>query len=113
MLLLGLLLLIVLSFAKIGTLIWIYYQTRKLAALIYSTYLLINLPSYTGLIQQIVDSIQNNRVLLWLGATSTERISNFLFLTRFIPTAAETLLFIWLVLSLTRRNKSFIKNISR
>lgn len=103
MLLLGLFLSIFLGFAKIATLIWVFSHTRKLAVIMYLTYLFINLPSYTGLIERIVDSIQNNEIMLWLGATSSQRVSNFLFLTRFVSTGVETLLFIWLILSLTRR----------
>lgn len=103
MLLLGLLLSIFLVVAKIATLIWAFYQTRKLAVIMYLTYLFINLPSYTGLIERIVNSIQNNEIMLWLGATYSERITNFLFLTRFVSTGVEALLFIWLILSLTRR----------
>jgi hypothetical protein len=40
----------------------------------------------------------------WLGATSGERASNFLFLIRFIPASVETLLFVWLIISLVRRS---------
>jgi hypothetical protein len=99
----GTLLSIVLGLAKIATLIWVFYQTRRLAAIAYLTYLLIHQLFYTDLTQRAVNSIQSNGAMLWLGATSGERVSNFLFLERFISTGVETLLFIWLLLSLTRR----------
>ncbi len=100
---LGVIISLVLGLVKLTTLFWVFYQTRKTAAIAYSTYLIINGFLYTWCIPRVVNSIQNNGDMLWLGATSGERISNFLFLIRFVPTGVEALLFVWLLLSIMRR----------
>jgi hypothetical protein len=103
MLVLGSIVSIVLALAKISALLWVFYQTRRPSAIAYLTYLLINWLLIAGLTERVVNNI-NKGAMLWIGATSSERVSNFLFLTRFVSTDVETLLFIWLLLSLTRRS---------
>jgi hypothetical protein len=100
----GVLVSIVLYLAKFATLTWVFFQTRRLAAIIYLTCLVINWLFSSVVVGRVVNSLQNNGGMLWLGATSGERVSNFLFLARFIPASIESLLFVWLLISLTRRS---------
>lgn len=95
-----------LGFAKIIALTWVFYLFRKLAAIAYLTYLIV-MYFYNGwFIQKMMTLIQNNQVMLWLGKNSAERVTNSIFLMRFLPSFIETILFIWLILSLSKRHRS-------
>ena len=94
---LGLPLVILLSLAKLVTLIWLFYRTRRTAAIAYLAYLIISWAAYDSLVRRTVTNIQENGAMLWLGQTSGEQVSNFLFLARYISTSVEALLFIWLL----------------
>ena len=91
---------IILDFAKIITLFWVFYKTRKLSAIGYMIYLLIARISMTLFMNNI---IKNSVFIMLLGETSSERTANFLYLMRTFFSGVETLVFIWLLLSLVRR----------
>jgi hypothetical protein len=94
----------VLFIVKISVLIWVFYKTRRLAAIIYLIYFSIDWLFYSELTKKIVDRIRSDGTILWLGETSELQAVNFMLLARFIPSIIETILFVWLLKSLTRRS---------
>jgi hypothetical protein len=89
--------------AKLIVLIWVFYQSKKIAAIAYLGFLVIDLFVYKWVTELLFKSIQSGEAMMWLGELTGERMSNFLYLQRFIPSIIEPILFVWLLVSLIRR----------
>jgi hypothetical protein len=79
--------------AKLIVLIWVFYQSKKFAAIAYLGFLVIDLLVLRWLLGFLFNSIQNGQSM-WLGELVGERMANFLFLQRFIPSIVEPILFV-------------------
>jgi len=87
--------------SKLIVLIWVFYQSKRIAAIAYLGFLVFDLFIFRWLSGLLFNNL---KTVTSLGELVGEKMANFLFLQSFIPSIVEPILFIWLLVSLTRKN---------
>lgn len=87
----------------VAALAWVYRRTRLPAVLTYLLYTVISRFFVPG---AYTDAIANGDAGKWLGANAGDRVANYFWLTSAVESTVQTLLFLWLVLSLVGWSRS-------
>jgi hypothetical protein len=93
--------LVLLPLATVATLLWGYFYSKELFILVWLGFFIASALLVPSLTSPILKAIEDGS-FLWLGATSGERIQNFLLIERAILGTAQTALNIWFILLLVR-----------
>lgn len=90
--------------ATVAVLAWVYRRTRLAAVLTYLLYAVVS--QFAFVLRTPTEAIIDGNVGQWLGSSPGERIAHYSLLTSTIGHTIQTVLFLWLVLSLVRWSRT-------
>ena len=89
----------------VAALTWVYQRTRLPAVLTYLLYVYVVISRFS-VPGAYTEAIANGDAGQWLGVNAGDRVANYFWLTSAVESTVQTLLFLWLVLSLVRWSRS-------
>ncbi|MEM1309601.1 MAG: hypothetical protein AAF722_08710 [Cyanobacteria bacterium P01_C01_bin.70] len=96
----------ILQIIKAGVLVWAYFRTKKLAALVYAVFSIVDRIYQYIIVPVITSRLWENSQGVLSGDDLGWTLMDSAILLRTLPYAVESALFIWLVVSLSSSRRS-------